>query len=129
MIACGEVECYQICLSYGFFASCLWTRFSGRLELRSLTSQKGSNSRVQGRGAAGRPREMIIAWGVSTLFWAVCRGHKPEGIEEGRTQCCQSAVSEQCLRNPNLVFGCQVYALSQSFAVRKHERPGATLRT
>ena len=44
---------------------------------------------------------MILAWGVSTLLWAMW----PEGIDEGRTICCQSAVSEQCLRNPNLNFG------------------------
>ncbi len=31
---CG-FECYRICLSYGFFAFCLWTRFFGCLELRS----------------------------------------------------------------------------------------------
>lgn len=67
---------------------------------------------------------MNLAWGVSTLF-----GLYAQGIEEGRTRCGQSAVSEQCLRNPNLVFGNQVFALSQSFAVRKQMRPGATLRT
>ena len=43
---------------------------------------------------------MILAWGVSTLF-----GPCAQGIEEGRTRCCQSAVSEQCLRNPKLNFG------------------------
>jgi hypothetical protein len=67
---------------------------------------------------------MIVAWGVSTLF-----GQCAQGIEEGRTRCFQSAVSEQCLRNPNLVFGYQVFALSQSFVAVKQLRPGTTLRT
>ena len=66
---------------------------------------------------------MIIAWGVSTLF-----GPCAQGIEEGRTRCCQSAISEQCLRNPNQDIGRLVFVSSQSFVVSNHLRPGATLR-
>jgi hypothetical protein len=98
-IICSGVGCYQISLSYGFFASCLWTRFYGRLELRGLTSQVGQ----QFKRSWTRRR-----WEAARNDCRVGRQHSvglcAQGIEEGRTRCCQSAVSEQCLRNPNLVF-------------------------
>ncbi len=66
---------------------------------------------------------MNVAWGVSTLL-----GQWFPGIEEGRTQCGLSAISEQCLPGLGMEFKDRRFALLQSFTVRKHLRPGATLR-
>ena len=71
-----EVGCYQIRLSYGFFASCLWTRFYGRLELRGLTSREGQQfncSWTRRRWEAARNDYRV---GRQHSVWAMCPGDR-----------------------------------------------------
>jgi hypothetical protein len=101
MVAASEIQCYRICPSYGFFALCLWTRFCGRLELKgfNLPSRAAIQESMDAAPLGGRAKR--VSRGASALCLGLCA----LGTEEGRTRCCESAVSEQCLRNPSLVFG------------------------